>query len=66
MLFNEYGIPDGCLSVSIEPEALNEQIQRITSDNSRKEIIAKITKSSAIHKEQTEVMWQKVFSVIEK
>jgi len=66
MLFKEYGIPDCCLSVSIEPEALNEQIQRITNDNSRKEIIAKITKASAMHKEQTEVMWQKVFSVIEK
>jgi len=66
MLFKEYGIPDDCLSVSIEPENLKEQIQRITSDNSRKEIIAKITKASAMHKERTEVMWQKVFSVIEK
>jgi polysaccharide pyruvyl transferase WcaK-like protein len=66
MLFKEYSIPDGCLSVSIEPKALKEQIQRITNDNSRKEIIAKITKASNMLKEQTEQMWQKVFSVIEK
>lgn len=66
MLFKEYGIPDGCLSVSIDPETLNKKIETITNDDSRKEIISQITKVSAIHKEQTEVMWQKVFSVIEK
>lgn len=66
MLFKEYGIQDGCLPVSIEPKELTEQIRRITDDNSRKKIIAKITKASAIYKEQTELMWQKVFSVIEK
>lgn len=66
MLFKEYGIQDGCLPISIEPKALNEQIRRITNDNSRKKIIAKIAKASAMHKEQTELMWQKVFSVIGK
>jgi len=66
MLFEEYGIPVDYLSVSIEPKALKEQIRRITDDNSRKKIIAEISKASAIHKEQTKLMWQKVFSVIEK
>jgi polysaccharide pyruvyl transferase WcaK-like protein len=66
MLFKEYGIPDGCLPLSIEPTALNEKIRRITDDDSRKKLIAIITKASMVHKEQTEAMWQKVFSVIEK
>jgi colanic acid/amylovoran biosynthesis protein len=66
MLFKEYGIQDGCLPVLIKPKALTEQIRRITDDNSRKKFITRITKASAILKEQTEAMWQKVFSVIEK
>ena len=66
MLFKEYGIPEGCLSVSIESKVLKKQIQRITNDDSRKEMITKITKASNMYKEQTEEMWKKVFSVIEK
>jgi colanic acid/amylovoran biosynthesis protein len=66
MLFEEYGVPEGCLSVSIESKALNKQIRRITDDDSQKEIITKITKASNMYKEQTEAMWKKVFSVIEK
>lgn len=67
MLFEEYGIPDCFLSVSsIELETLCKQIERITSDASRKEIIANITKAAAIYKEQAEMMWRKVFSVIQE
>jgi len=64
MLFKEYGILDSYLSVSNDSEILNKQIERIINEDYRKEIIAKITKASAIYKEQTEMMWQRVFSVI--
>ena len=36
MLFKEYAIPGSCLSVSIEPETLNKQIERIINDDSRR------------------------------
>jgi len=64
MLFKEYGILDSYLSVSNDSEILNKQIERIINEDYRKEIIAKITKASAIYKEQTEMMWQSVFSVL--
>jgi len=66
MLFEEYGIPDCCLSVSVEPEVLNRHLEKITNENSRREIITHITNASAIYKEQAEMMWHKVFSVIQK
>lgn len=66
MLLKEYGVPDGCLPVTVDREALGKQIERITNGDSRKEMVGKITKAAARHKEQTEMMWQRVFSVIGK
>jgi polysaccharide pyruvyl transferase WcaK-like protein len=64
MLFKEYGLSDGCISVTIDNQVLRNKIEQITQQNSRKEIISNITKAAALYKKQTEAMWQKVFKTI--
>lgn len=66
MLFKDYGLPDACLSVEIDQETLKRHIQTIIDSDSRKEIVAVISRTAAAQKEQTEKMWRKVFEMIGK
>jgi len=64
MLLNDYGIANGCLNVDMSLEELEKEIEKLTNDTSRKEIVKKINTSVCYHKQRTNEMWSKVFKVI--
>jgi colanic acid/amylovoran biosynthesis protein len=64
MLFDEYGMPEGCVPVTIARDALRTKIERLTGDGSHRASSARIAKAAKDHMEQTESMWRRVFDVI--
>ena len=64
-LFQEYGIPHGCLPVSSEPAIVRRQIEEIVGEESRKEIVLTIAKAAETCRARTELMWKKVLPMIE-
>lgn len=66
MLFEEYGLRDGCLQLPVEPSIVKTHIDRMVDENSRQQIVTTIENSATIIREQTELMWQKVILQIKK
>lgn len=66
MLFEEYGIPDSCLEVTIKDDTLCAHIEKLTDEGWRKQVSGVIAEAAATYKEQTEMMWQKVFAAVAK
>jgi len=64
MLFEEYGIPEGCLPVTTEPETLQTRLAWIANGDTRRELSARIAEVAATYRRQTEMMWQRVLAVI--
>ena len=66
MLLREYDIQGSCLPVVVEPDVLRRQIQALVDDTMRGDVVSRISMAAAVHKERTEVMWQRVFCAIHK
>ncbi len=66
MLVGEYGVPDCCVPLSIDQEALKEKIGGLIAPDRRKLLVATIDKMSAIHRQSTKQMWKKVCGVVKQ
>lgn len=64
MLFQEYGMLDECLAVSINQDNLYRHIEKMINSDSRNEIKKKILRVGEKYKEQSEAMWRRVFAAI--
>lgn len=64
MLFDDYGFPEGMLSVLSSRDDVQKKIQLITVDSTRCEIKRKIVAESIKQKIRSRQMWDKVFDLI--
>ena len=66
MLFEEYGLRDGCLQLPVEFSIVKAHIDRMVNESSRRQIVPMLVNAATINREQTELMWQKIISLIKK
>lgn len=64
-LFEDYGFPQGVLSVKCSETELDESIDRIIGERSNEELRQKLLETSARLERRSEEMWDNVFAVIE-
>lgn len=65
MLFEDYGFRDGLMDTRSEDE-IQQKIDLISLPETRKEIISTITTNSVRMKENSQLMWDDVFKIINK
>lgn len=63
-LFNEYGIPNGCLATDLSEGQIDRIIKETIDPENRKNTILRINKSALDYKQKTSDMWEKVFAVL--
>ena len=64
-LFEDYGFPEGVVSVLDPDGEVEQKLGLITGGSEREELIARLNKHSAELKERSEAMWKDVFEAIE-
>ncbi len=65
LLFDEYNFPDGVLNIKDNFNATQKKIDLITEDDTKNIIRNKLLMASGKLKQQSEAMWNDVFSMIE-
>jgi polysaccharide pyruvyl transferase WcaK-like protein len=65
MLLSEYDVPENCLTISMDKSELSQKIEGIVKEDSRKEVIGRITSASAAYKDKARTMWQEVATLVE-
>ena len=64
-LFEDYGFPEGVLSIDDEAGRIDAMMNRLIDAEANKEISAQLLQSSARLKSLSEEMWATVHSVID-
>lgn len=65
-LFDDYGFPDGMVSLNADPKEIQYKIDMLISDTSKHHIMEKIQKASFNQKIDSSIMWDEVFAIITK
>ena len=64
-LFNDYGFPDGVMSIIDDPDGIDTMMLRITDTDSSKQLASQLLTESARLKALSEEMWRAVQAVID-
>ena len=64
-LFNDYGFPDGVMSVIDDPDGIDAMMLRVTDTDSSKQLASQLLTESARLKALSEEMWRAVQAVID-
>lgn len=66
MLFQDYGFPEGMVSVNSDQQEIQQKIDLLTSEASRENLGKILRKAADIHKQAASQMWDEVLSLIKK
>ena len=62
MLFEDYGFSDGLLDVSMSADQIQKKVDLIIDNETRDSIIKTLVTNSTLLKNQSQAMWQEIFS----
>lgn len=64
-LFNDYGFPEGLVSVDESESVLSDKIDRLVNEQNNRQLVGSLHQAAASIKGRSEAMWKEVFSVMD-